>query len=281
MLTIDRAPAKPGSTLAAALAAITLVSAAGAEACGPDSDCRIGERHYRIRMPAGHDSKTRIGAIVYSHGYTGSAVMAVQSKAFADMARELGVAIISTKSAGKGWVLPGSPTRGKVEGADELAYFDRVIDDAEKRFPIDRKRLVATGFSSGGMMVWNLACHRGGKFAGFVPVAGTFWRPVPKTCTSPVANIVHVHGDADRTVPVKGRAVADTHQGDVNAALDMYIKFGKFGPPAPVRTSELRCQVHRNVIGQILNFCLFTGGHVLNTRHIRQAWDMLVAAGKL
>jgi polyhydroxybutyrate depolymerase len=252
-----------------------------AHACGPDTNCDIGNRYYRIRMPAGHDGKTPIGAILYAHGYTGSARMAMESKGFTEMARQLNVALISTKSSGKGWTLPGSPTRGKVKGADELAYFDNVIDDAAKRFPIDRKRLVVTGFSAGGMMVWNLACHRSNRFAGFIPIAGTFWQPVPKTCDTPVASIVHIHGNADKTVPIKGRPVADTHQGDVNAVLDMYIKYGRFGPPKPAGHGGLKCQTHRNTARHILNFCLYSGGHTLNLRHIRQGWDMLVAAGRL
>lgn len=250
-------------------------------ACGPDSDCKIGDRHYRIRMPAGHDGKTRIGAIVFAHGYTGNARTAVQSKGFAAMAAKMNVAIISTKSSGKGWTLPGSPKHGKVAGADELAYFDRVIDDATNRFPIDRNRLLATGFSAGGMMVWNLACHRSSKFAGFAPIAGTFWEPVPSTCTTPVTSIIHVHGDADKTVPLKGRRIRETKQGEVGRALDMYARYGGFGAATATSPKGLRCQVRKNAIGHILNFCLYRGGHSFYIRHIRQAWEMLVKAGKL
>ena len=251
-----------------------------AVACGPDSDCRIGDRHYRIRMPAGHDGKTPIGAIVFAHGYTGNARAAVQSKGFAAMARKMNMAIISTKSAGKGWTLPGSPKHGKVAGTDELAYFDRVLDDAAKRFPIDRKRLLASGFSAGGMMVWNLACHRSQKFAGFVPIAGTFWAPIPETCTTPPASVVHVHGIANKTVPLKGRPIRETHQGDVARVINMYTAYGKFGTPSIKTPRGLRCKESRNSAGSILSICIYSGGHSFYIRHIRQAWDMLVRAGK-
>lgn len=265
----------------AAIAVAWLLPSSAALACGPDSDCKIGKRHYRIRMPAGHDGKTPIGALIFSHGYTGNARTAVRSKGFAAMARKLGVALISTKSSGKGWTLPGSPTKGKVKGADELAYFDRLIDDVARRFPIDRKRLVVTGFSAGGMMVWNLACHRGNKFAGFIPIAGTFWRPIPKGCTTPAASVIHIHGDTDKVVPLKGRPIADTHQGDVHAVLDMYARYGGFGAKRASKPDRLRCQNRRNDQGHILNFCLYSGGHSFYIRHIRQAWKMLMDAGRL
>lgn len=252
-----------------------------AVACGPDSNCRIGDRHYRIRMPAGHDGTTPIGAIVFAHGYTGNARQAVQSKGFAAMARKMNMALISTKSAGRGWTLPGSPSHGKVAGADELAYFDRVLDDAARRFPIDRNRLIAAGFSAGGMMVWNLACHRSEKFAAFVPIAGTFWAPLPPACTTPPASIVHVHGDADKTVPLKGRPIRDTHQGNVFRVLEMYARYGQFGSPSAMTVRGLRCQMRRNSDGHVLNFCIYKGGHSFYIRHIQQAWQMLVKAGRL
>jgi len=270
--------------LRATAAALFLFSAAAlgsmpAAACGPDSDCMIGKRHYRIRMPAGHDGKTPVGAIVFAHGYTDNARTAVQSTGFAAMAAKMNMAIISTKSSGKGWTLPGSPTRGKTPGADELAYFDHVLDDAARRFPIDRKRLLATGFSAGGMMVWNLACHRSYQFAAFVPIAGTFWQPVPQSCTTPAASVIHVHGDSDKTVPLKGRPVADTHQGDVRNVLDMYARYGGFGRPAKLDAPGLNCESRTNRAGQLLNFCLYSGGHSFYIRHIRQAWEMLIKAG--
>lgn len=251
-----------------------------AAACGPDSDCRIGDRHYRIRMPAGHDGKTPVGAIVHAHGYTGNARQAMRSKGFAAMARRMNMALISTKSSGRDWSLPGSPSHNKIAGADELAYYDRVLDDAARRFAIDRKRLIATGFSAGGMMVWNLACHRSEQFALFVPIAGTFWEPLPATCTSPPANVVHVHGDSDKTVPLKGRPIRDTHQGNVFRAIEMYAEFGRFGPPSAMTLRGLRCQLRRNSGGRLLTFCLYKGGHSFYIRHIRQAWDLLVKASR-
>lgn len=253
-----------------------------AQACGPDSDCKIsGDRHYRIRMPAGHDGKTKIGAIVFAHGYTGNAKQAMRSTGFAGMARRLNVALISVKSAFLDWSLPGAPSEGARPRVDELAYFDRVLDDAVRRFPIDRRRMIATGFSAGGMMVWNLACHRSHLFAGFVPIAGTFWDPIPETCTTPPTSIIHVHGNADKVVPLTGRRIRNTKQGDVAEALAMYRSFGNFGARNSNKLRGLDCQERRNASGHLLSFCLYDGGHQFYIRHIQQAWRLLKKAGKL
>ena len=49
------------------LIALLLASlfATPALACGPDTDCMLGQRHYRIAMPDGHDGTTKVGAIVF------------------------------------------------------------------------------------------------------------------------------------------------------------------------------------------------------------------------
>jgi len=94
--------------------------------------------------------------------------------------------------------------------------------------------MMATGFSAGGMMVWNLVCDRSTLFAGFAPIAGTFWEPMPTSCAAPPASVVHIHGTSDKTVPLLGRPIAGTHQGQVPTALEMYARHGDFSKPVSV-----------------------------------------------
>lgn len=250
-------------------------------ACGADSNCVLGERHYRIAMPDGHDGVTPVPAIVFAHGYRGSAAGVMRNKSLRRMASELGVALIAGKSVGPGWDLPNNPREMDSTGEKEFAYFDAVIADASARFPVDTGRMMATGFSGGGMMVWNLICACSGSFAGFAPMAGTFWLEPPKTCTGPVANVLHIHGDADRTVPLDGRVIGPTKQGEVSDALEMYRGFGGFGEPVQASAGKLRCEQSTNGNGQILEFCLFSGGHSFRTEYVRYAWERFAAEGAL
>ena len=56
----------------------TGVLAGPALACGPDTDCMLGDRHYRIAMPEGQ-STDPVGAVVFAHGYRGSAAAVMQN----------------------------------------------------------------------------------------------------------------------------------------------------------------------------------------------------------
>ncbi|MBT6274228.1 MAG: hypothetical protein HOI95_08855 [Chromatiales bacterium] len=67
---------------------------ASVHACGATSDCVIGARIYRIRMPATQADDTKVGAIVFAHGYQGSAKGVMCNKGLAQVATKLGVAYV-------------------------------------------------------------------------------------------------------------------------------------------------------------------------------------------
>ncbi len=262
--------------LALAVLAVSLLQEPQpANACGPDSDCMVGDRHYRIRLPEGYDGTKDIGAIVWAHGYRGSAKGMMNNKSMAKLASDMGVALVATKSYREDWRIPGVPRNTDTDGSIELEYYDAVIADVTSRFSIDPTKLMATGFSAGGMMVWNLICHRSEMFAGFAPIAGTFWEPEPTTCTTPPANVVHIHGDADRIVPLLGRPIADTHQGQVPQVLAMYANYGGFQNTRRFDDGDLTCEESKNENGKVLDFCLFEGGHSFRSEFVKQAWDLM------
>ena len=241
----------------------------------------IGDRSYRIAMPQGYDGATPVGTLVWTHGYRGTAAGAMRNGSLRKMVSDAGLALIAVQGVNGSWDLPHGPRTFSSTGAAEFAYFDAVIDDAADRFAIDRQRVVAGGFSAGGMMVWNLACSHPEKFAGFIPMSGTYWLKPPDNCAAPVSSIVHIHGDADPTVPLTGRPIRETKQGKVAEALSSYAKFGKFGALNSSKTGTLDCQNRRNAKGKILEFCLFRGGHSFRTEHLRYGIKRLRAAGQI
>lgn len=269
---------------AAILAAVPLL-VPPASACGVETDCMLESgRHYRIALPEGQDSRP-VGAIVYAHGYKGSARGPMGSEALKGAASELGVALIALASDGDDWMIPGVPDqslKGRPDdGGVELAYIEDVLADASARHGIDRSRLMATGFSAGGMMIWTLICHGSELFQGFAPIAGTFWKPEPETCDSPPADVLHIHGTSDRIVPLEGRPIAETHQGSLTEVLEMYGAYGGFGTAEAADLDGLACEIRRNGRGQRLAVCLHPGGHALEARWLGLAWRHFEAGGGL
>ena len=271
-------------------AAILLCAAeAGtAHACGAETDCvlsgagagAVSGRTYRMRAAEGAAGPA--GALVFAHGYRGKSTGAMRNQALQAFADEQGLALISLQAPGDDWSLPGVPGDNFRAEVDEIAYFDAVIADAAARGVIDPSRVVLTGFSAGGMLVWNVICARGATYAGYIPVAGVFWRPEPDNCDGPPAHVVHIHGDADRIVPLAGRRIGDAHQGDVVQTLEMYAENGGYAlSDTEEALSDMRCRQGNNPEQRLLAFCLFSGGHSFRMRDVRAAWEMLRKAGAI
>ncbi|MBY5986599.1 alpha/beta hydrolase family esterase [Roseovarius atlanticus] len=263
----------------AALLSLTLalmLAGLPAVACGPDTDCRIGDRNYRIYLPKGQDGAAPMGALIFAHGYKGSAAGTMRNGSLRAMADRLGIALVAANARGDDWRLPGTPSGGVTSPDTELAYFDALRADILDRNPIDPDRIVMAGFSAGGMMTWTLACHRPADYAGFIPVAGTFWAPTPDSCTMPPADIIHVHGTSDRIVPLAGRAIGEARQGDVETVLSMYRKLAGHEPSkAPALHDGLTCEAWTAPNDTRLVKCLHPGGHSFRTDWIAAAWGLI------
>lgn len=247
------------------------VAAAPAWACGRTSDCTLGERTYRIVLPSARDTTRPLGAIVFAHGYRGSAAGTMNNDSLVGLADALDMAFVAANADGRDWQLPGAPSFPDADGIAALAYFDALRRDLIERFAVDPERIVAAGFSAGGMMVWHLACHRGDAFAGFVPLSGTFWAPVPEHCPTPSVDLVHYHGTDDTVVPLAGRPINQSRQGDVRDAMALFTAAGGYQPVAREAADGLDCDRRENDAGRRLELCLFAGGHGYRPEHLVRA----------
>jgi polyhydroxybutyrate depolymerase len=264
------------------LAALFSLLATPVLACGPDTDCTIlnGERTYRYYLPDGIDGTDGpVGAFFHAHGYRGTATGAMRNQSLREMADRLGMAFIAMNADADDWNLAHRPSEPDQAEAREFEYVRAVIEDVAGRIDLDRARLISTGFSAGGMMTWTLACGMGDTFAGFVPYSGTFWDPVPETCPSPPAMLIHIHGMDDEVVPLDGRPIGPTRQGNVMQAFRMYAVHG--GLPTPERAEFPHgeaCMVSMGEEDGALALCLFDGGHSYSTARVEWAIEQILDA---
>jgi polyhydroxybutyrate depolymerase len=85
---------------------------------------------------------------------------------------------------------------------DDVGFIRAMVGAVAQTHTIDRRRLYATGISTGGMMAYRLACEASDVFAAIGVVAGSV---VLEHCapSAPVA-VIHIHGTADEYVPLMG-----------------------------------------------------------------------------
>jgi poly(3-hydroxybutyrate) depolymerase len=94
-------------------------------------------------LPEGEDANTPIGAVVFAHGYRGSAAAVMKNKGLRRVLSDMGLALIALKSADDDWVIPFAPRHMDADGSEEFNYVEAVLKDATARFSIDAAARIA------------------------------------------------------------------------------------------------------------------------------------------
>ncbi len=211
-----------------AAALLALGGAAGpAAACGVDGPaCAVPLGSYRIELPEGAAPQAGQPAVMFFHGWGGTAAQTLSNRGMVESFLSRGWAVIAPEGLGREGASGGSwafhPDRPGAR--DEGDFAREVLADAAAVHAIDRERVMLSGFSIGGSLTWYLACDDPGLAAAYAPVAGAFWRPHPgmEACAGPV-RLLHTHGWRDETVPLEGRPLRGGAilQGDVFHSLEI------------------------------------------------------------
>lgn len=185
--------------------------------------CVVPLGSYHIALPDSRDGT--VPAVMFLHGAGGTGMGAIKNTGMSSTLLSRGYAVIGPNGMdrpgrfGTGWsFIPGRPVL-----RDELAFLEQVKEDAAARFNVDADAVLLAGFSVGGSMTSYIACAAPDAFAGFAPVAGSFWRDLPEDCAGAV-RLLHTHGWRDQTVPLEGRPLGGgkIYQGDVWQSMQIW-----------------------------------------------------------
>ena len=161
-------------------------------------------RLYRIHVPLGYAANAPTPLVLVFHGYGGTAASEDASSGFTPLAEREGFLVVYPQ----GLLINGSAfwaSAGPVdEGIDETPFVTHLLDDVQRHYCVDPRRIFATGFSNGGGMTNFLACRLAGRIAAFAPASGNYYA-LPGGChpSRPVPLVVF-HGTADGIVPYDG-----------------------------------------------------------------------------
>lgn len=187
------------------LTALVLAAANPAQACTGDQPCQLGDRSYHVREPDGWDGQSPLPVLLHFHGWgrQGDLITRHMRIAVGDVADR--VLLLAPNGLNRSWAFwrPGSP---------DTAFAQAVIDDAAQRYPIDRDRIMVSGYSWGANMAWRFACENGDGIAALLAVSGTLSQS--ERCETAPAQVRQVFGlndqvlafpmgpDGDQTFPV-------------------------------------------------------------------------------
>jgi polyhydroxybutyrate depolymerase len=260
--------------------ASALPLASPAAACSDVSPCDVDGGSYFARPPAGWDGKSLLPVVFYFHGHSDSAAVTMADPYMKKSLDDAGILLVAMDGENRSWSFPAKLTGSR----DDVRYTAAVLADVKKRFSVDTSLLLASGFSVGGSMVWYVACSLGNAFSGYAPMSGSYWEPMPTDCPGGPVALRHIHGTADRTVPLEGRSLRSGQfkQGDSNESFRRLLaRNGCSSQPDHVSTRDvLTCRTWSAGScsgGKGAEFCLHDGGHRIESQWIVDGMNWLRA----
>jgi polyhydroxybutyrate depolymerase len=174
------------------LAALIWASSAAAvgpsRGCHADVACALGERSYHVKEPDGWDGVSPLPVMLHFHGWMRQGDLVVKHRRISGATRRRGVLLLAPNGVNRTWDFWNTRS-------DDVTFAAAVIEDAAKRYPIDRSRIYVSGYSYGSAMAWRYVCENGDGVAALIAVSGTLRQSAD--CAQAPADVRHVHGLVD------------------------------------------------------------------------------------
>ena len=116
------------------------------------------------------------------------------------------------------------------EEVDDVAYISSLIDEINKKTPVDPKRIYLIGHSNGAFMSFTFACKTN-KVAAIVAIAGAMDQSPDCTPSAPVT-LLNIHGTADKTIKVTGGSMNDSPYTSAKSTVTRIALVNKCSSPA-------------------------------------------------
>ncbi len=173
----------------ALLAALSIALPALAEqACVDQIPCPLGERSYHVKLPDNWDGESPMAVMLHFHGWARQGTLIVKHGRISGATRTRNVLLLAPNGHNKTWNFWNA-------GSADVSFARAVLEDAAKRYPIDRDNIFVSGYSYGSAMAWRFACDDGADIRALLAVSGTLDQN--ETCATAPREIRHVHGLRD------------------------------------------------------------------------------------
>ncbi len=159
------------------------------DVCHADVPCVMEDgRSYHVKTPDGWDGVTPLPVMLHFHGWGRQGTLIVKHTRISGATRRRGVLLLAPNGAGRTWDFWRSDTA-------DVAFGERVLADAAKRYPIDFSNVFVSGYSYGSAMAWRFGCETSVDVRAVLAVSGTLRQD--EDCAGMPREVRHVHGVTD------------------------------------------------------------------------------------
>ncbi len=218
-------------------------------------------RTYALHVPVSTNIGKPVALVVALHGGGGNGDTSAQQTGFNELADREGFIVVHPDGTGRQRPLLNALGKGRLyvwnagsccasavqEHIDDVGFLVALVKWLQSQYPLDAKRIYATGISNGGMMSYRLACEASDVFAAIGVVSGA---QTSSGCQpSHPVSVIHFHGTADQNVPLAGgigaKARDKTPKPPVMDAIDFWVRAdGLSGTPQSSSQGNVRKDVY-------------------------------------
>lgn len=155
-------------------------------------------RSYLIHVPSAWDRARPVALLFVFHGAGSDAESMVRATGFDALAEQEPTLVVYPRAPQRTRRYDVEPPAGRTSA--DVRFVDLLLLRLKERFPVDPRRVYATGFSNGAALCYRLAAERPAVFAAIAPVAGYLPGGLSAGPAVPVP-LLHVHGTRDGRVP--------------------------------------------------------------------------------
>jgi len=207
-------------------------------------------REYILRLPEGYDGKTPMRIIFAFHGAQGSAVQVDNGDPPNDGLEPTGPYYGIKEHADDHTIFVAGQADGTWNDGD-VDYVTTLVDKLKGELCLDESRILATGFSMGGIMTLRVACNLYDTFRAVAPMSCSL---SASNCPAGGAHIAYwsSHGEQDTTINISnGEAARDEFAKRNGCSMDDPTPYGSDGCVAYQGCDD----------GYPVNWCQFEGIH--------------------
>jgi polyhydroxybutyrate depolymerase len=185
------------------------------------------ERTYILHIPTGYHASRPVPLVLVFHGIGLDGNEMIRISGFNAQSDLSGFIVVYPDGTGakKSWNGGHCCGEAAVKKVDDVGFVQALIGELANLVPLDPKRIYASGFSNGAIMVYRLACALSGQIAAIAPVSATPVEQDLQTCQPgrPVP-VMHFHGTADKLNPYPGgKTSAGTQFISVDDAIQFWV----------------------------------------------------------
>jgi polyhydroxybutyrate depolymerase len=181
------------------------------------------ERTYLLHVPDGLHENEPVPLVFAFHGGGGNGSGMNSLTKFDKLADREEFIAVFPDGVGNSWNdgRQNLASEAYLLNVDDVGFVDAMIETISLEFPVDRKRIYATGISNGAIFSHFLAAQRASTFAAIAPVVGGLAIPFNEHFNpDDTVSVIIIQGTADPLVPYNGGQIAGGNRGAIISTDD-------------------------------------------------------------